>query len=341
MDILQGIYHTIRFETLYKWQDWHNASQAAANNPQDPLADYQWWRSLSCAAIGKDLHVIGLGLDGNLYHTIRFASSNQWQAWNNVSAHITNNPGSFGQVTCAAIGNDLHVIGLGAGGNLYHTIRGPKTRKTKWQAWDNASTSIANNPGMPTSPQCASVGNDLHVIGLIAGNLYHTIRDSNGHWQDWGDVSSQVPGYPGPFAFASCAGIGDNLHVVAGSAGKLYHTIRYASPSPYVYLPWQDWGNVSDQVAQNPGYIYFVDCAAIGNDLHVVVYNGGQLFHTIRPGSSYPWQELHWQPWGNVSEAAANDPQDPLPFDTWWRSLSCAGIENDLHVIGVATVGIG
>jgi hypothetical protein len=307
------IFHTIRFGSSIPWQNWKPVRKLAAYDPGP-------FRQAVCAAIGNDLHVLGIRPGGELYHTIRFPNS--WQDWEPVSQAAANFPttGTLSDVACAGIGNDLHVIGIQVGGDLYHTIRFGSSNS--WQDWEPVSKHAAYTPNMAFFPRCASVGNDLHVLAIVYGNLYHTIRYSNGKWQDWHNASAEVPKDPGSFLFETCAGIGNDLHVVASNAGELYHTIRFAS-----LYKWQDWKPVSTQAANNPGYIYNGDCAAIGNDLHIVAASLDQLYHTIRFASSIPWQD-----WKNVSQAAT---YYPAPATGYWIVLSCAAIGNDLHIIGI------
>jgi ribulose bisphosphate carboxylase small subunit len=148
---------------------------------------------------------------GDIFHTIRF-SNGSWQDWRNVSATVANNPGQISYLACAGIGNDLHLIGATPPGNLFHTIR---YSNGSWQNWDPVSSRAANNPGQISELACAGIGNDLHLIGATpTGDLFHTIRYSNGSWQNWRNVSAaNNPVQPGDMLFESCAGIGNDLHV--------------------------------------------------------------------------------------------------------------------------------
>jgi hypothetical protein len=201
------LYHTIRFPN--SWQPWGDVGAIVTNDPGN--LGY----GTACASIGNDLHVVGIHSSGDLYHTIRFPNS--WQPWGNVSAAVQNNPrGQFGDVSCASIGDNLHVVALHNNGDLYHTIRFPNS----WQPWGNVSAAVQNNPGKFSNVACASIGNDLHVVGVQypSGDLYHTIRFPNS-WQPWGNVSAAVqnnpiqPGYG--FSSAHCASMINDLHLIA------------------------------------------------------------------------------------------------------------------------------
>ena len=198
-----NMWHTIR--SPGGWQAWGDVSATVTGNPGINF------KTVACASIGNDLHVISVADNGNMWHTIR--SPGGWQAWGDVSATVTGNPGiNFKTVACASIGNDLHVISVADNGNMWHTIRSPGG----WQAWGDVSATVTGNPGINfKTVACASIGNDLHVISVADnGNMWHTIR-SPGGWQAWGDVSATVTGNPGLFNNASSASIPPSLHIVS------------------------------------------------------------------------------------------------------------------------------
>ncbi len=72
-----------------------------------------------------------------------------------------------------------------------------------------------NNPGSFSAISCAGVGNELQVVGIASGQLWHTIRHSDGSWVPaFGLIESQENNDPGPFARISCGGVGSELQVV-------------------------------------------------------------------------------------------------------------------------------
>jgi hypothetical protein len=143
--VVGNLYHTIRFPA--SWQPWGNVSAVVQNNPGNIIG-------FTCASIGENLHVVAIGQNEELYHTIRFKDGS-WQPWGNVSAVVQNNPGKFFRVACASIGENLHVVAIGQDGNLYHTIRFPAS----WQPWGNVSAVVQNNPGGQFGGiSCARIG---------------------------------------------------------------------------------------------------------------------------------------------------------------------------------------
>jgi hypothetical protein len=275
--------------------------------------------------------------EGDIFHTIRF--SNSWQPWGNVTSAVANNlgPMGYGDVACAGIGNDLHVI-FATGIGMVHTIR--YSNYNSWQPWGSISQTIPNTPAGHFYLACAGIGDDLHVIASRTTgpgssglpHVYHTIRYSDSTWQPWGDVSasvgvsSSVPNVPQIRAIA-CATVGDDLHLVGYSYNYgLVHTIRYSNSNT-----WQPWGNIRSAIANTPADFGIGDiaCAGIGDDLHLVVNAYAQawnptttMFHTVRFDNP-----RSWQPWGNVSSGVTNSP-GPL------ITIACASVRKDLHVIG-------
>src|SRR5688500_5661432 len=90
------------------------------------------------------------------------------------------------------------------------------------------------------------------------------------------------------------------LHVVSIDASRnLWHTIRRIDGT------WLPFGDVRDVVlgenpgSLNPGTFDEVDCAGVGNDLHVCLRAGNQqVVHTIRRINGT------WFPFGDVLSAA-------------------------------------
>ena len=151
-------------------------------------------------------------------------------------------------------------------------------------------------------------------------------------WQSfWGDVQANESNDPGNLWTIACAGVDNDLHVVvlAGSdiipiplvSGHPWHTIRFSNPPS-----WQpSWGDVQGQESNDPGGFTWLACAGVGNDLHVVgLDRNGRPWHTIRFSNPPGWQSF----WGDIQ---ANESNDPGGF----RQTACAGVGNDLHVIGL------
>ncbi len=152
----------------------------------------------------------------------------------------------------------------------------------------------------------------LHVLGLGAGAIWHTIRNTKGAWQkSFGKLPR--PSGTGSAAFTQVAsgGVGSTLHVLGIMNSTIWHTTRKANGS------WQqNFGRV-------PGGSGFatVACAGVGDSLHLVGVTGGKIRHTIRRA------DATWQPsWGTVPGVPAQSVDDTT-------EISCAGIGGELHIV--------
>lgn len=173
---------------------------------------------LAAASVEDVPHVCVLGLDNQLWHTVRTAvSPAAWQPFNDVRLVHANKIGYIGLVAMAGIGPLLHVCVL-ADGTIWHTIR----TRTRWQPeWGDVRKVMSplSNEAV-TQVACASVDNNLHVTALTAdGRIIHTIRMTNPpSWQnpegssraEFGDVTAVVGALsvykPGPFVSVATSG---------------------------------------------------------------------------------------------------------------------------------------
>jgi hypothetical protein len=265
----------------------------------------------------------------------------------------------------------LHVVGVTADGRMWRAIR----YAGSWRAFFDVE-SAAGERGAFAACSCAQVGVDersgtghLHIVGATTeGRLWHAVRHPSG-WEPFADIESRA-GERGRFVDVACAEVAGNLHVVAvtddsqAQETRVWHTIRYSNS-------WQPFDDI-EWAAGDRGNFVAVDCAGIGEQLHVVgVTADGRLWHAIR----YPtW----WQPFNDVEQSLAGGERGhhfhiacagigdnlhvcaqsleeswryvlwhAIRFPTWWQpfndvgrpgepnlpfDVACAGIEGDLHV---------
>ena len=121
------------------------------------------FRRIACGGAGQALHVIGLGSDGQLYHTLR-ASTGTWQSFFGlVEGQVHGGPARFTAAGCAGVGASLHVVGLGSDGQLYHTIRDPNGT---WQDFFGlVEGQVHAGPPSFTGVSCGGVADSLHLVG--------------------------------------------------------------------------------------------------------------------------------------------------------------------------------
>jgi len=249
-------------------------------------------KAVSCAGVGESMHVIAVGDQGaqtNLWHSVR-KPAGTWQAnFGNVK-----DPGQdrdFSAAACAGVGTNLHVVAV-EGGQLWHTIR---RSGGSWQTnFAHLPSPSDDGAGPATAIGCAGIGGSLHVVVVIDGALWHTVRNANGTWQKaFGKV--KVPAAAGAFFAVACAGSAGALHVLGtasrGSKSNLWNTIRKPDGS------WlSQFGNVNDPggrggvvvprgvstASARPRTFADAGCAGVYQDLQVVGLVDGQIWHTIR-----------------------------------------------------------
>jgi hypothetical protein len=356
-----GVWRTMRFDDG-SWMPYYDLVQSYVQMKRGPdylLAvgdsDGPWGyatgiTAVSCAVVGGEFHVVGVvppqGVTsgiwsqyiGALWHTVQESSDwfgrRLWQesfnliedeeSKENQEGHrVGGRLDRFSAVSCAAVGDELHVVGVVNQGapvashGLWHTMRYPGGT---WQPFFgqlrdpfpifHPSDPVGSPPPPPGSPPtgadllrpglpdgayptvgCAGIGDELHVVYVGKGQLRHTIRHRDGTWQwPWEGIDSYQNDHPGLyFTNVSCAAVGDELHVVGLSEGggvRMWHTIRYSDGT------WQRL--LGDVDSQNPG---------------VVKYGVGDALHP-----DWVWVPLYF------------------------TNVSCAGVGDELHLVGLATV---
>jgi hypothetical protein len=176
---------------------------------------------VSCAGVGGDLHVVGIagGQMSQMWHTIRYSASGDSPAyWQAAFDPVVWPPeaGPFAAVSCAAVGGQLHLVGLDGRGQLWHNVSVPGADPPWAPDTEPIETQIQSNPGPFYAVGCGGANGELHVVG-VTGQLWHTIRHADGTWQPFfGLIEDNESNDPGAFAAVGCAGVGDNLHVAAG-----------------------------------------------------------------------------------------------------------------------------
>jgi hypothetical protein len=145
---------------------------------RDPDAGWQEMRGLSqlydaparfvavdCAAVwGGSLHLVGVGSDAQLYHTIRFPDGS-WQRYFGVLGGQQHGvaPSFALSVACARVGHSLGLVAICSDHRLFHSIRTPDG------SWRGSLQTAAGYPlGAPPEfydISCASIGNALHIVG--------------------------------------------------------------------------------------------------------------------------------------------------------------------------------
>jgi hypothetical protein len=219
------LYHTVRFPDG-RWRDYFELIDA------EVLGGPSAFSAAACAADGDCLQVVALDVNGQLHHTLREADGN-WQQFRGLGrGQLYDAPARFVGISCATVGGCLHIVGAGADGRLYHTIRWPDGT---WQRYFGVlgGQQYGGAPHFALSVGCARVGHALEVVAIGSDNrLFHATRRPDGSWREslrFGagqllDGEGQflegagqlLEGSPA-FYDVSCAGTGNALHVVGGT----------------------------------------------------------------------------------------------------------------------------
>jgi phosphatidylserine/phosphatidylglycerophosphate/cardiolipin synthase-like enzyme len=293
-----GVWQTIR-DPDGSWQP--RFVEVASQSQNGPSAGFS---AIACAEVGEDVHAVCLAKDASLWHTIRHANGSWQLKFVAVQSAVQGGPpGGFVAVACAGVADELQLVGVGADGNLWHTIR---DAGGNWNPNFGLveSESKGGPPGGFLAATCAGVAGELQLVGVgNDGALWHTIRHDNGGWEaNFGLVESQSQGGPSAgFLAAGCAGVAGELQLVGvGKDGALWHTIRHAGGG------WEaNFGLVESQSQGGPpeGFTT-VGCASVADELQLAgVGTAGSLWHTIRHANG------SWQPsFGSVEGASAGAP---------------------------------
>src|SRR5262249_31794510 len=147
------LWHTIRHASGRWTRDFGDIGTQVSGGPPA-------FTAVGCAGVHEELQVIGLGSDGQLYHTLRHHDGTWQPQWGPVAEESGGGPGAWTAVACGGIGHDLHVVGLGTDQQLYHTIRFPRS----WQdEFGPVAEESSGGPGAWIAVSCAGVGSKLEI----------------------------------------------------------------------------------------------------------------------------------------------------------------------------------
>jgi hypothetical protein len=147
------------------------------------------------AGLASDLHVCAVTGNGKVWHTVRSTATGGWTSFGDVKA-IAGNVGSFTEVDCVAINNDLHLVGFTpVGGGIWHTIR---SASGSWTPFRNVRD-FAGDPGVIVRIAAFAAVDTLQLtVRKSDGALRHTMRLPDGIWTLFADVNA-FAGNPGSF----------------------------------------------------------------------------------------------------------------------------------------------
>ncbi|MFD5099362.1 hypothetical protein [Streptomyces albidochromogenes] len=221
--------------------------------------------------------VLGVGLDGNIWHNV-VGSDGGWQGWNALPAADNEHVGFAAEdITITGMPNgDSQVVAVGRDGFTYHNIRYAKGSWQGWAAmagddWGRLKASRVAAAGMPDgSTQVLVSGGD--------GRMRLSTRGADGNWNAW----SPVPGMNTPDLTGSALSIaalpqGDSQVAIIGEDGTVWHTVRRADGR------WTGWGRPAGVSGSAMGASEVSLIGMPNGDSHVaVVGDDGTVYHAVR-----------------------------------------------------------
>ena len=128
--------------------------------------------------------------------------------------------------------------------------------------WTHIHGPVNEGIGSMTAVACASDAHVLHIVGLVAGNVWYTSRSPDGGWGPFVHIHGPNNEGRGPVTNASCALVDGALHVIALCDSALWKTTR---------TPSGIWDTFAAFYTRAGGPPESLDCAALDNgELHLV-----------------------------------------------------------------------
>jgi hypothetical protein len=245
------------------------------------------------------LHLLAIS-GRRVYRTTRQDETSQWTAWQDLNVAVGTITAPT-RVACAMVNGALHICVLSTNA-LWHTV---ETSANVFSGWSAAHSAAFPGISMGGSVDCAGIGSQLHVCldGFrIAGDIQtfpvvlRSIRNSAGAWSPPREVMQRSP----VIRDVACtnrtpAGGRQVLEVLARSQAQTGAGANRTTIEALVHTTVLPTGAATRDVnmvptippatatANVPG-VRSIAAAGIGSRLHIMLANGGELFHTVSGG---------------------------------------------------------
>ncbi|MEU6312833.1 hypothetical protein [Streptomyces sp. NPDC047014] len=243
------------------------------------------------------IQVLGIGLDGHIWHTVRYGDGS-WQRWNILPAADNKAPGfKAADVSITAMpGGDAQLLAIGRDGLVYHNIR---YVDGGWQGW---AAMPGSDKGLVRAGRAAASGMPDGSTRVIAfgtdGAMRLTTRAADGSWQPW----TKVPGvgaaeFAGPDLAIGAAGREAQILAV-GRDGNVWHNVVRADGS------LQGWGTPTGTgPSAMAARAVAVAGTATGESRVLAIGADGNAHHTLRraDGTWDPFRPLPVGPGGRTA----------------------------------------
>ncbi|MEW2811129.1 hypothetical protein AB0929_29180 [Streptomyces massasporeus] len=182
------------------------------------------------------VQVLGVGLDGNIWHNIRGANGS-WQGWNVLPAADNKSLGFAARdiALTGMPGGDAQIVAVGKDGFAYHNIR---RGDGSWQGW---AAMPGPDKGLVKATKVAAAGlpdgSTQVLIYGADGTMRLSTRAAGGDWSPWQKVAGvSAPDFAGPALSVAALPNGDAQIAAIGNDGNIWHTIHRADGT------WTGWG---------------------------------------------------------------------------------------------------
>ncbi|MFJ4965351.1 hypothetical protein ACIP6P_23350 [Streptomyces sp. NPDC088729] len=223
------------------------------------------------------VQVLGIGLDGNIWHNIRGANGT-WQGWNALPA-ADNKKVGFAATDIAITGlpdGSAQIAAVGKDGYAYHNIR---RADGSWQGW---AAIAGTDAGRLKAGRIAAAGMPDGSARFLVfggdGRMRMGIRAAGGSWSPWSTVAGvNAPDFAGRELSIAALPNGDSQIAAIGNDGNIWHTIRRADGS------WQGWNGPAGVSTDMMGASSVAITGMPGGDSQVAAVGlDGNVYHAVR-----------------------------------------------------------
>ncbi|MFF4704685.1 hypothetical protein ACWC4D_23740 [Streptomyces sp. NPDC001288] len=231
--------------------------------------------------------VVGIGLDGNVWHNIRQADGS-WQGWRPLPATDNNTVGlAATDVAVTGMPNgDSQVTAVGKDGGAYHNIR---HADGSWQGWkpllDGNSAVMASRVALAGMPD----GSTQVLLFGAGGKMRLGTRNANGTWKPWVQVKGvNALEFQGHDLAIAALPDGSSEIAAIGNDGNIWTLTHGADGS------WGDWSAPKGVSTQTMGATALaLTGLPDGTSQMLAVGLDGNVYHTVRSSTGFaPFRPL-------------------------------------------------
>ncbi|MFJ2575311.1 hypothetical protein [Kitasatospora aureofaciens] len=242
------------------------------------------------AAPDGSSQVVGIGQDGNVYHTVRY-SNGSWQPWGALTDASGNKMAASQVSISVGPDNSAQVLAVGADTVLYHAIRHSDGTWTPFQA-----LTVADGSPMKAGRVSIAVGPDGSAQVLAIGGdgaVYHTVRAADGTWSGFQPLTTNGGGAMQALDVSIAANRDGSAQIlVVGGDSKVYHEIRRADGT-WTGFTGIDGVGTPDMSASHAAITITPD----GSAQILAIGNDGNVYHRAR------YADGTWTPFSAIAGA--------------------------------------